>query len=101
MKSTADDASVPFHKVGSGEFSGMCGGFWDAVMTGQLRHRDDARLNAALVAAKRHRVVDGWSWERLDVDTDAAPLVAATGAHAVFLLHKDEVVSYDAALSVY
>ncbi len=101
LKSTADDASVPFHKVGSGEFSGMCGGFWDAVMTGQLRHRDDARLNAALAAAKKHRVVDGWSWERLDVDTDAAPLVAATGAHAVFLLHKDEVVSYDAALSVY
>lgn len=101
LKSTADDASVPFHKVGSGEFSGMCGGFWDAAMTGQLRHRDDARLNAALAAAKKHRVVDGWSWERLDVDTDAAPLVAATGAHAVFLLHKDEVVSYDAALSVY
>ena len=101
LKSTADDASVPFHKVGSGEFSGMCGGFWDAAMTGQLRHRDDARLNAALAAAKKHRVVDGWSWERLDVDTDAAPLVAATGAHAVYLLHKDEVVSYDAALSVY
>lgn len=101
LRSAADDASVPFHKVGSGEFSGMCGGFWDAAMTGQLRHRDDARLNAALVAAKRHRVVDGWSWERLDVDTDAAPLVAATGAHAVYLLHKDEVVSYDAALSVY
>ncbi len=94
LRSVADDVSVPFHKVGSGEFSGMCGGFWDAAMTGQLRHRDDARLNAALVAAKRHRVVDGWSWERLDVDTDAAPLVAATGALALASQYRN-AAAYD------
>lgn len=101
LRSVADDASVPFHKVGSGEMSALCGGLWDAAMTGQIRHRDDARLNAALSAAKRHRVIDGWSWERLDVDTDAAPLVAVTGAHGLYQIHKDEVVVYDAAASVW
>ncbi len=101
LMSISDEAQVPFHKVGSGEFSGHCGGFFDAAMTGTIRHRDDARVNDALAAAKRHRVVDGWSWERLNVDTDAAPLVAVTGAHAVYQLHKDDVANYDAALSVY
>jgi len=55
----------------------------------------------ALAAAKKHRVVDGWSWERLDVDTDAAPLVAVTGALALQALHREDSASYDATLSVY
>lgn len=101
LASISDEADVPFHKVGSGEFSGMCGAMFDAAMTGTIRHRDDARINDALAAAKRHRVVDGFSWERLDVDVDAAPLVAVTGAHAVYLLHKEDVVVYDAAASVW
>ncbi len=94
LATAAEDARVPWHKVGSGEFAGMCGGFWDAAMTGQIRHRDDARLNAALAAAKKHRVVDGWSWERLDVDTDAAPLVAVTGALALAAQYRN-AAAYD------
>ncbi len=101
LASISDEADVPFHKVGSGEFSGMCGAMFDAAMTGTIRHRDDARINDALAAAKRHRVVDGWSWERLNVDTDAAPLVAVTGAHALFLQYRDDAVVYDASLSVW
>ena len=69
-------------------------------MTGNLSHRDDPRLTAALIASKRHRVVDGWSWERLDVDVDAAPLVAATGALALWSQHKDDVVDYDVMASI-
>ena len=95
-----DDAGVPFQKVGTGEFAGQCGAFYDAVMTGNLSHRDDPRLTAALIASKRHRVVDGWSWERLDVDVDAAPLVAATGALALWSQHKDDVVDYDVMASI-
>lgn len=94
LATAAEDARVPWHKVGSGEMSAFCGGFWDAAMTGQLRHRDDARLNAALAAAKKHRVIDGWSWERLDVDTDAAPLVAVTGALALAAQYRN-AAAYD------
>ena len=94
LMSISDEAQVPFHKVGTGEMSALCGGFFDAAMTGTIRHRDDARINDALVAAKRHRVVDGWSWERLNVDTDAAPLVAVTGAHALYLQRRKDA-TYD------
>ncbi len=92
-------ANVPFVTVGSGEMAGMCGGWFDAVMTGQIRHRDDDRLNKALTAARRHRMVDAWSWERVNVDVDAAPLVAATGAHALFLRTRGDM--YDVLDSIY
>ena len=101
LRQVCEDDGTTFAKVGSGEFAGMCGGFYDAAMTGNLRHRDDPALTAALVDAKRHKVVEGWSWERLDVDVDAAPLVAVTGAHALFLRHRDDGRVYDAADSFY
>lgn len=101
LAAVAEDARVPFHKVGTGEFAGMCGAFYDAAMTGRMRHRDDPLLTSALLAARRHKVVEGWSWERLNVDTDAAPLVAATGALALFARHRDDTATYDPALSVH
>ena len=84
LREVFEAASVDFATVGSGEIAAMCGGFYDAVMTGALRHRSDVRLTDALKAGKKHRVVDGWSWERVNVDVDASPLVAVTGAHALF-----------------
>lgn len=83
LRDVCDAAVVPFHKVGTGEFAGMCGAFYDAAMTGAMRHRDDPLLTSAMVAARRRKVVEGWAWERLNVDVDAAPLVAATGALAL------------------
>lgn len=100
LSATCDDAGVSFSKVGSGEFAGMCGAFYDAAMGGLVRHRDDARVSAALVAGKRHRVVEGWSWERMDTDVDAAPLVAVTGALALFQRMRDAPVTYDLLASV-
>jgi hypothetical protein len=94
LRETFEAASLPFVTVGSGEFAGMCGQFFDAVMTGTMRHRDDDRLNGALSAAKQHRVVDAWSWERTQVDVDAAPLVAVTGAYSLFVQHS-RTAEYD------
>ena len=45
--------------------------------------------------------MDAWTWERTRVDTDAAPLVAATGAYALFVQHRGDAANYDAALSVW
>lgn len=93
--------ATEFIKVGSGDFSGMCGQFYDAAMTGQLRHLSDPRVLGALAASRKHQVLDAWSWERTKVDTDAAPLVAITGAHALFLRYRDDAADYDAAASFY
>lgn len=86
-------AEVEFVKVGSSDFAGMCGQLYDAAMASTLAHRDDPRVRAALTAAKRHQVLDAWTWERTSVDVDAAPLVAITGAHSLFLRHQWAVES--------
>ena len=88
LAGVCEDTDSTFVKVGSGESAGMCGLFYDAAMSSRLVHRADPRLTDALKAAKKHKVVDAWSWERVGVDTDAAPLVAATGAYALFVQHS-------------
>lgn len=101
LRGVCDEARVPFVKVGSGDFAGMCGSLFDAVSAGSLTHFADPRVDLALAAARKHQVVDAWSWERTRVDVDAAPLVAVTGAHALFLQYRDDAVVYDASLSVW
>ena len=88
LRGVCADAQIEFVAVNSAQFAGMCGSFFDAVMTGGLAHRSDPRLNSSVAAAKRHQQVDAWTWERTRVDTDAAPLVAATGAYALFMQHS-------------
>ena len=94
LKGVCEESDTEFVKVGSGDFAGMCGLFFDAVSGKALRHRNDPRVDAALTAARAHQVLDAWSWERTKVDVDAAPLVAATGA---FALHaqRSRVVEVD------
>ena len=99
LREVFEAASVDFATVGSGEIAAMCGGFYDAVMTGTLRHRGDTRITDALKASKKHKVVDGWSWERVNVDVDSSPLVAITGAHALFA--RSLGTQYDVLSSVY
>lgn len=101
LKDVCEESRVPFAKTGSGEFGGMCGAFYDAVGAGALVHLADNRVDLALAAARKHQILDAWSWERTRVDVDAAPLVAVTGAHYLFLQHRDDAASYDAALSVW
>jgi hypothetical protein len=56
-----------------------CGRFFDLVVSGELRHRDEAALNVAAVAARRRNVGDAWAYtRRRDSDADITPLYAAT-----------------------
>lgn len=97
----AEEQRVEFVRVGSSDFAGMCGGFYDAVVSGNMRHRNDDRVRQALEAAKRHQVLDAWTWERTAVDVDAAPLVAVTGALGLFTRFGRVSVDYEAADSVW
>lgn len=100
LRSVCDETQTEFVKIGSGEFSGQCGAFYDAVMDDRLRHRGDTRLGDALTAARKHQVLDAWSWERTRVDTDAAPLVAVTGALALFIQHS-KTTEYDPLSNIF
>lgn len=62
-----------------------CGGFYDAVINGQLRHTGAPALTAALAGARKRDLGDAWAWARRDVTVDISPLVAATLALYGFL----------------
>lgn len=95
LRGVCKDAGVDFVKVGSTDFGGQCGAFYDAVMSGSLRHMADPRIDGPLAAARKHQVLDAWTWERsrLPADADAAPLVAVTGAHALYAQYARVTVS--------
>lgn len=73
--------------MGATEFAGACGAIFDAVRAGQVSHRGDKRMDDALRAARRHWAANAWTWERVGVEVDAAPIVAATAALFVHRLH--------------
>jgi hypothetical protein len=55
------------------------GGFYDAVMDGNLRHLDQPLLNSALAAARKRQIGDsGFGWSRKDSESDITPVTAAT-----------------------
>lgn len=100
LRGVCDDAQTEFVKVGSTDFAGACGGFYDAVKAASVAHMSDQRLDAALAAARRHQVLDAWSWERTRVDVDAAPLVAVTGALALYAQHS-KATDYDPLSNIF
>jgi len=55
-----------------------CGRFFDLVVAGELRHRDEALLNVAVAGAGRRTVGDAWAWGRKGARADLTPLYAAT-----------------------
>jgi hypothetical protein len=60
------------------EMGQACGMFFDLVTEKQLRHGNDPRLNAALVAARKRPLGDAWAWHRKNTAADISPLVAVT-----------------------
>lgn len=62
------------------DMTAACGQFYDAAMTGQVRHIDQPVLNLALASARKRNVGTGgaWAWHRLNTDSDITPLVSAT-----------------------
>jgi phage terminase large subunit-like protein len=62
----------------AGFLTRACGSFVDQLAAGQLAHRDQPALNAALRGARRRPVADGWAWSRRTSADDISPLVAVT-----------------------
>lgn len=100
LRGIAKDTETEFRRINTGDFTGMCGLIYDAVYTGQIKHRDHGPVTAALKDARRHKVVDAWEWEREKVDTDAAPLVAVTGAFGLWNAWRAEQDDYDVMDSI-
>lgn len=62
----------------AGTLTRACGGLVDALAAGTLTHRAQGPLDAAVMAAHRRPVGDGWAWSRRGSAADISPLVAVT-----------------------
>jgi hypothetical protein len=62
----------------AGQLTRACGALVDAVTAGTVCHRGQGVLDAALAAAHRRPVGDGWAWSRRASGVDISPLVAVT-----------------------
>jgi hypothetical protein len=65
---------------GGSELGRACGGFYDAVRAGSVKHRPGPALEVAAGTAVTRPLGDAWVWDRKKSPTDISPLVAATGA---------------------
>lgn len=55
-----------------------CATYFDAVMTGAVRHTDQPQVNVALSVAGKRPVAGAWAWNRRDEDSDITPVVSQT-----------------------
>lgn len=73
--------------LASREAAQACGAFYDLVVNGEIRHRDQKPVNDAVAGAKQRPMSDAWVWNRKESRYDVAPLVSMTLAAQGFLLY--------------
>lgn len=80
-----ESAGAVVVRVSDAELARAAQALFDAVVDEQLRHLDDAVLNAAVEGGRRRDIGDGaWTWSRKSSTVDISPLVGATLAlHAL------------------
>lgn len=60
------------------DMANACAGFFDAAISGELCHINQAQLTESLFNARKRAIGDRWAWNRKDNDSDITPIVAAT-----------------------
>lgn len=74
------EAGLPVVEWGGSDLGGACGGFYDAVRDGVLRHLPQPTLDVAAAVAVTRPLGDAWVWDRKRSPADISALVAATVA---------------------
>lgn len=69
--------------ISTAESMQACGGFYDAVIGGEVTHFQQEIVDHALSQAKKKKIGDagGWVWDRKSVEVFLSPLIAVTLAH--------------------
>lgn len=69
-------AGITVSVVSTTDHKTACAGLLAAVLEGRCAHRGQPELDAAVAAAARRIVGDGWLWSRRSSSVDISPLVA-------------------------
>jgi predicted ATPase len=69
------------HETSTREVAQACGGFYDAVRDGTLRHRGSAPLNTSVAGAVKRSLMQSWALDRRHAVADPSPVMAAVLAH--------------------
>jgi len=81
-------------RLNTTELKASCGRFYDAVVGGLIKHRNQDVLNDAVAAAKRRTLLDAWAWSRKGT-VNVSPVVAVTLAYWAYAEQPDtELVIY-------
>lgn len=92
-----ENAGVEVHKLTARENAQACGAFYvaatervEGVPPGGLRHQNDMRLNAGLVAAKTKPSMGGWVLDEKASAADLTPLVGVIEAMFGLSVHGEK-----------
>jgi hypothetical protein len=72
------DIEVTLAAAEGRDMAKACATYFDAVMTGAVRHTDQPQVNVALSVAGKRPVAGAWAWNRRDEDSDITPVVSQT-----------------------
>jgi phage terminase large subunit-like protein len=75
---TAEQLPTWVRAVTPREYTTACAQLLDGIGDRTVRHRGDPALDAAVGAAARRTVGEGWAWSRRLPTTDVSPLIAAS-----------------------
>ena len=75
-----ESIGVPLILMSARDIAQGCGAFYDAVVAGSLRHRDQPELTAAVSAARKRPLGDAWAWSRKEAVSEITTLISATVA---------------------
>ena len=75
-----ESLGVPLILMSARDIAQGCGAFYDAVVQGALRHRDQPELTAAVSAARKRPLGDAWAWSRKEAVSEITTLISATVA---------------------
>lgn len=70
--------NVPIVTFSSRDLAQACGSFYDAVISGQLRHRSQPELNLAVSSARKRPLGDAWAWARKGAASEITTLISST-----------------------
>ena len=72
-----DTLGLPVLVTDTSQYCGACGAFFDAITDGNVYHRGQPPLDAAVACARKRLIGDTWAWARRE-GGDVSPLVAVT-----------------------